>query len=125
MAGTPTAPIRELTIVSLDLIENEMKLIQILLPLRDEQHRPFPTDLYDHVASQLTDAFGGITSYMRTPAEGRWKPAGGTPQEDDIVVLEVMSERLDKEWWHRFRVLLERIFKQRSIVIRAQDTEQL
>jgi hypothetical protein len=50
-----------------------MYLIEILLPLQDESRKPFPAEPYERVAQRLTERFGGVTSFTRAPAEGRWK----------------------------------------------------
>ncbi len=102
-----------------------MHLVQILLPLHDAKGRGFPKANYEQVASELTERFGGVTAFTRTPAEGRWKPEGGPASEDDIVVVEVMTEGLDGKWWRNYRKRLERVFKQESIVVRAQDIQLL
>ena len=102
-----------------------MYLIQILLPLHDAKGRGFAKAKYEQVTSELTETFGGVTAFTRTPAEGRWKPGGGPASEDDIVVVEVMAENVDRKWWGRYRRRLEKTFKQESIVVRAQDIQPL
>jgi hypothetical protein len=102
-----------------------MHLIQILLPLHDAKGRGFPKAKYEQVTNELTEKFGGVTAFTRTPAEGRWKPGGGPASEDDIVVVEVMTAGLDSKWWGKYRKALEKGFKQESIVVRAQDIELL
>lgn len=102
-----------------------MYLVQILLPLHDAKGRGFPKVEYEKVATELTEKFGGVTAFTRTPAEGRWKPRGGPASEDDIVVVEVMTEHLDIKWWGKYRKALEKAFKQESIVVRAQDIQLL
>ena len=102
-----------------------MHLVQILLPLRDAKGRGFPEAKYDVVAAKLTDLYGGVTAYTRTPAEGRWKPGGEAPSLEDVVVFEVMVEKLDVKWWRSYRKALERNFRQKSIIVRAQDIQLL
>ena len=101
-----------------------MHLIEILLPLFDDQKQPIAGDLYDRLAGQLTDKFGGVTSFSRAPAEGRWRDGGATAH-DDIVVLEVMTETLERAWWSELRVRLMREFKQDDVVIRSSRIERL
>jgi hypothetical protein len=102
-----------------------MHLVQVLLPLHDAKGRGFPKAKYELVATELTEKFGGVTAFTRTPAEGRWKPDGEPASEDDIVVVEVMTGELDGKWWARYRKKLEKAFKQESIVVRAQDIQLL
>lgn len=100
-----------------------MHLMQILLPVRDDKGRVFPKPYYENVANILTERFGGMTAYTRTPAEGRWKDSGRKVSEDDIVVFEVMVDLLDISWWRGYRERLEREFGQQSIVVRAQKIQ--
>jgi len=102
-----------------------MHLIQILLPLRDGKGRGFPVALFDEVAHQLTERFGGVTAFTRTPAEGRWKPGREAAHEEDIVVIEVMVADVDGKWWRAYRRSLEKTFKQKTIVVRAQAIDLL
>lgn len=96
-----------------------MQLIQILLPLYDNAGKAFDEELFGKVRHELTEHFGGLTAFTRAPAHGLWKDEGQT-KRDDIVVFEVMAERLDADWWGAYRRTLEREFRQDTIVIRAQ-----
>lgn len=101
-----------------------MYLIQILLPLEDEDGTTFPTTQYDRLAQQLTDRFGGVTGFLRSPAEGRWKQ-GAQTEHDEIVVMEVMIDEVDRAWWANLRKRLTKQFRQDEIVIRCQPIERL
>ena len=101
-----------------------MYLIQILLPLEDKDGAGFPPKQYDGLAQQLTDQFGGVTSFARSPAEGRWKQ-GAETAHDEIVVMEVMIDELDRAWWAKLRKRLAKEFRQEEIVIRSQPIERL
>ena len=96
-----------------------MQLIQILLPLFDNTGRHFAEELFSKVRQELTERFGGLTAFTRAPAQGVWKDEGET-RHDEIVVFEVMAERLDGDWWRAYRQKLEQDFRQDEIVIRAQ-----
>jgi hypothetical protein len=102
-----------------------MHLVQILLPLFDNEGRPFAREHYAHVRHELTERFGGLTAFTRAPAEGLWKDDEGETAHDDVVVFEVMVRRIDRGWWRDYRHVLEREFRQDVIVIRAQDIELL
>jgi hypothetical protein len=101
-----------------------MHLVQILLPLADSDGQPFPRSDYARVRGELSDRFGGITSYSRAPAEGVWKE-GGETSRDDVVVFEVMAEDLDRPWWRTYRADLESRFRQDAIAARAVPIEML
>ena len=53
-----------------------MHLIQILLPLNDNEGAPFDPDLYRDVREELSSRFGGLTAFTRAPAEGHWEDDG-------------------------------------------------
>jgi hypothetical protein len=101
-----------------------MYLVQILLPLENRRGARFATARYGRLAQRLTDRFGGVTSFTRSPAEGRWKHSAGTAH-DEIVVMEVMTEALDRPWWAALREQLAQEFNQQEIVIRCQPIERL
>ena len=99
-------------------------LITLLLPLFDDEGRAFPPELYAQVRTELTERFGGLTAFTRAPAEGLWRDEGRT-ERDDIVVLEVMADDLDRAWWSAYRQELEARFRQDAIVIRGQTFQPL
>lgn len=102
-----------------------MHLVQILLPLRDDDDRTFPRADFDRVNQELTDRFGGVTAYLRSPASGAWRELGGEVARDDVAIVEVMDDSLDRAWWTAFRRDLERRFRQEEVVIRANEAERL
>ena len=101
-----------------------MQLVQILLPLADNDGHRFSSDDYGRVRNELAENFGGITSFTRAPAKGMWKEGGHT-EHDDIVVFEVMVRDLDHGWWENYRAELERRFRQETVVVRALKVEML
>jgi hypothetical protein len=102
-----------------------MHLIQVLLPLYDNAGKPIPRDLFRAVAAELTERFGGLTAYTRAPAEGLWKEDRRTTTRDDVVLFEVMADRLQRAWWRQYRADLEARFRQEQVLIRAQAVEVL
>lgn len=101
-----------------------MYLVEILLPLSDNEGRPFPPDAYSQLRKELSELFGGVTAFSRAPAEGETR-SGGREARDDIIVLEVMTRQIDRAWWQRYRKRLEEIFRQDEIVVRATVIERL
>jgi hypothetical protein len=95
-------------------------LVQILLPLADNQGNAFSKDAFQAIQTELSDRFGGLTAYTRAPARGIWTK-GADQAKDDIVVIEVMIESIDADWWKTFKARLERELRQEEVVIRAQD----
>jgi len=100
-------------------------LIQALLPLYDNDGKPFDQREYGQVRSELTEHFGGVTVYLRAPAQGLWKDEAGEVARDDIVIFEVMASVLDRDWWNAYRARLERQFRQESLIVRALAIEHL
>jgi hypothetical protein len=102
-----------------------MHLIQLLLPLADDQKRAFPRAEYDRVRTELAQRFGGVTFYLRAPAEGVWTDPGGEVEHDQVVVAEVMAAHLEREWWKLYRTELERRFRQDRVLVRVMPCELL
>ena len=103
-----------------------MQLIQVLLPLYDNDATPIRPALFQQVRDELAARFGGLTVYSRSPAEGLWQDdAGERPVHDDVVLFEVMTDQLDRTWWSAYRQTLEARFEQEEIVIRAQSMLRL
>ncbi len=101
-----------------------LHLVQLLLPAKDNRGEAFPGEAFEQVFGELTERFGGVTAYNRAPAEGRWKQDTDT-EHDDILVVEVMDENLDRTWWSAYRTELEERFRQDVVIVRAQGIELL
>lgn len=99
-------------------------LIQILLPLYDNDGVAFGPELYHEVREELSSRYGGLTAFTRAPAEGHWQDDGKTTR-DEIVIFEVMVEELASAWWAAYRSKLEQAFRQQAIIVRAQETHLL
>jgi hypothetical protein len=105
-----------------------MHLVQLLLPLYARDGERLPPELFGQVRSELVERFGGLTAYSRSPAKGLWVDeagAGPTVEHDDIVVYEVLVERLDRAWWSHYRGGLCERFRQKELLVRAQAVELL
>jgi len=99
-------------------------LIEILLPLFDNEGTPIASREFTRVSDELTRDFGGLTAFTREPAEGRWRKDAKT-QRDQIVIFEVMTEDVDRSWWSSYREMLQKRFRQEAIVIRAHEVTRL
>ena len=98
--------------------------IEIFMPVYSPSGEAFPDRLYEDLERELVDQFGGVTSFARSPAQGKWRQ-GEAVTRDDIIVFEVMVEDLDADWWSDFRVRMEQRFQQEEIVIRAHQIRRL
>jgi hypothetical protein len=103
----------------------EMYLIELFLPLADNQGSPFSQEQHNAVEHVLTEKFGGFTAYPRAPARGRWKASESEQQHDDAIVYEVMVEELDVSWWQGYRKELEEAFRQERLLIRSHSVRLL
>lgn len=103
-----------------------MYLIELLLPLYDNEGQRLDRSLFSQVAGELTAAFGGLTAHTRAPATGLWKPdPADSTTRDDIVIYEVMTASVDTAWWTAYRRKLETRFRQEHVLIRSVKVELL
>jgi hypothetical protein len=85
---------------------------------------PVGKEWFEGLLRELTDKFGGATSFMRSPGKGLWQ-SGGETESDTIAVIEVMADGIDPDYWRSLRKRLERELSQEEIVIRAQEISLL
>ena len=102
-----------------------MQLIQVLLPSYDAQHRRFGDELFAQTRAELVERFGGVTAYLRSPAAGAWIAPGGAVERDEVIMVEVVAEDLDRAWWDGYLSVLEKRFGQDEIHARALPAEKL
>ncbi|MBA3315101.1 MAG: hypothetical protein H0T47_17660 [Planctomycetaceae bacterium] len=100
-------------------------LVPLLLPVYDNEGRPFPRSRFEQVRRTLTEKFGGVTAYSRAPAEGHWKEADDATTRDDVVIYETMVDQLDRAWWSSFKEELRDQFQQEELIVRALPIELL
>jgi hypothetical protein len=99
-------------------------LIEVLLPAAYNDGTAIPDEVLADIRRALVDRFGGLTAFTRSPAEGGWTD-GDSQHHDDIVVLEVMADDLDRQWWGAWRKRAEGVLRQEEIVVRARQIERL
>ena len=101
-----------------------MVLIQLLLPTSG----PTSADGLAPVAQtrrELAERFRGVTAYVRSPAKGLWTAPDGHSEQDDVVMVEVVTDTFDRAWWRAYAVTLAARFRQDSMHIRAVPVEML
>ncbi len=64
-----------------------MHLVQLLLPVFDNDGLHQPLALFRTVSDELTERFGGLTAFTRAPAEGRWQGESSGTTHDEITCL--------------------------------------
>lgn len=95
-----------------------MNVVEVFVPLLTGAGAPVSRERIHALISDLADRFGGATAFARQPAEGLWKRDGET-ERDWIVIVEVVVDQLDIEWWADYRRDLEAEFSQEVVLIRA------
>jgi len=100
-------------------------LVQLLLPLRDNDGVPFPRADFEQARVELTERYGGVTAYLRSPASGVWRGEGGEEARDEVVMVEVMVGKLQRRSWAEYRRVLEGRFRPAALVVRALRIDRL
>jgi hypothetical protein len=100
-------------------------LIQILLPIRARDGTALPAEMFATVRVELTERFGGVTAYSRSPATGLWKHDDEAIERDQVIMIEVVVDVFDREWWAAYRERLEQRFGQEEVHARALAMEQI
>lgn len=102
-----------------------MYLVDLLLPLYDNDQQALPRALFDEVREELVERFGGLTAHTRAPVKGLWQEDDSNAVRDDLIIYEVMTAELDRAWWAQYRKSLETRFRQEAVLIRAHPIETL
>ena len=101
-------------------------LIQVLLPTHARGGAPIAPEQFARVRVELTEQFGGVTAYTRSPGTGLWKrDEDDAIERDQVIMIEVVVEAFDREWWTRYREQLEQRFGQEEVHARALPMEQI
>ena len=101
-----------------------MVLIQVLLPANGGT----PADGVAPLAQtrgELAQRFRGLTAYLRSPAKGLWTAPDGHTEQDDVVMVEVVTDSFDRDWWRTYAATLAERFGQESIHVRAVPVDLL
>ena len=101
-----------------------MVLIQLLLPTTGATHSEAAAP-FVQTRRELADRFNGLTAYTRLPAKGWWTAADGHTEQDDVVMVEVVTDTFDRDWWRTYAATLARRFGQDSTHVRAIRVEML
>jgi hypothetical protein len=103
-----------------------LHLVQILLPTHSQDHSPIAAEEFARVRIELTERFGGVTAYTRSPGTGLWKrDDDDTIERDQVIMVEVVVEAFDREWWAGYRAQLESRFGQEEVHARVLATERI
>ena len=100
-------------------------LVQMLLPLRMNDGSDVPAGMFAQVRAELTNRFGGVTAYSRSPATGLWKTSDAEVERDQVIMVEVVVDAFDRDWWTQYRERLAHRFDQDEIHARAIAIERI
>lgn len=104
-----------------------MVLIQLLLPttvLKGTASQDASAALAD-TRRELAETFDGLTAYVRSPAKGIWTAPDGHTEQDDVVMVEIVTHHFDREWWRGYSTVLSKRFVQDVMHVRAMAVELL
>jgi hypothetical protein len=104
--------------------EDRVHLVEILLPTQTGEGRAIGHAWFEGLLTELTEKFGGATSFVRAPGKGLWQ-TGAAIEQDNIAVIEVMTETVDAVYWAGLRERLEKELSQEEIVVRCHETRRL
>jgi len=100
-------------------------LVQVLLPTHRRNGTPVASEEFARVRVELTERFGGVTAYSRSPATGLWKRDDEGIERDQVIMIEVVVDVFDREWWAHYREQLETRFGQEEVLARALGMERI
>ena len=101
-----------------------MVLIQLLLPTSGVLSADGLAPLAE-TRRELAAKFRGLTAYLRSPAKGSWTAPDGHTEQDDVVMVEVVTDVFDRAWWQTYATTLAERFGQETIHLRAVPVEML
>ena len=97
-----------------------MYLIQLLLPAPGAGNH---TAAFARTREELIERFHGVTAYERAPAHGVWIAPDGEKERDAVVMVEVVTEVFDRQWWRDYAKALAARFGEEEIHVRALPAE--
>ena len=101
-----------------------MVLIQVLLPTNGATAADGLAPLAQ-TRAELAERFRGLTAYLRSPAKGLWTAPDGHTEQDDVVMVEVVTDSFDRGWWRTYAATLAERFGQDTIHVRAVPVDML
>lgn len=98
-------------------------LVQILVPLMTGDDKNLEREWFERLLKELTDRFGGATSFIQSPGQGHWD-SGKEIEQDSVALVEVMTVELNEDYWGQLKARLEKELSQSEIMIRALPVTQ-
>jgi hypothetical protein len=105
------------------MAKRSQHLVQILLPLITGKGEDLEKDVFDDLLNELTDRFGGATSFKQSPRQGHWD-SGRQIEKDSVALIGVMTGELNEDYFRELKTRLEKELSQNEIMIRALPITQ-
>ncbi|MDR3490293.1 MAG: hypothetical protein P4M05_36160 [Bradyrhizobium sp.] len=102
-----------------------MFVVELFLPLDMPDGTAIPGSTFDRIKAELTFRFGGITAFLKSPADGAWQASSRAIVHDRVAVFEIMVDNVDVEWWRAYRQKLEAELNQQEVLARLYQVTKL
>jgi len=90
-------------------VEGALVLIQLLLPTSGAAGADAQA-LLAQTRRELAERFTRVTAYVRSPAKGLWTAPDGQIEQDDVVMVEVVTDTFERAWWRTYAATLAERF---------------
>lgn len=101
-----------------------MHLVEVFLPTGYPNGDLIPQSIFDLIEGELREKFDGVVVYARKSARTLSR-SHARQMEESLLVIEIVTDDLDKEWWKEFRHRTQALFHHDDLLIRATITERL
>ena len=99
-----------------------MVLIQLLLPTT-AMATGGDAAMLALTRAELVERFSDVTTYLRSPATEWWTEPDGDMEQDDAIMVEVITQNFDRHWWRSYAAKLAGRFRQDAIPVQALAME--
>ena len=99
-----------------------MVLIQLLLPAT-AMASGGDAAMLALTRAELAERFNGVTTYLGSPAQEWWTASDGDIEQDDAVMVEVVTQNFDRHWWRSYAAKLAGRFRRDAIHVQALPVE--
>jgi len=98
--------------------------LEILLPVANNNGKPFPKEMFSALEQELIKNFSGLTVYSSAPITGFWKPDQKVLQQQ-LMVYELFLREFDPTYWEKMKRKLEKKFNQTEVMIICGPTTKI
>jgi hypothetical protein len=102
-----------------------MQLIELFLPVYNNENQKFPKELFKQTYDELINEFGGLTAYTRASVQGFWQNEDDKVIVDELIIYEIIDDHFSSNYWYNYRVRLEKRFQQERLIVRTYPIKLL